>query len=326
MKICFLDNTDVSYTSRDIYSNKIRGAENILINLSRELSFLDHQVTVFNNCQNNEKIDQVKWQNIKSIKNIESFDIAITNNDIRLLDKIISNNKIAISHSIQSIEKFIRKGQLISYIKHKPKIVLLGNYHQQNRNRLLRMFGHFTTEWSVDNIFLDYKIDLNKINHNAIFTSNLHRNSDLLIKIWKEYIFKLNKKNKLLITPTNDNLSNFNIFPRKFGTKNELLNDLACSRIMLIPGHKAELFCISAEEAKKMCVPIITLGLGCLNERVEHGKSGFIANNYDEFANYTNILFNDDDLWLDMRKNLFNQRNSSNWSKIAKKFIDNATR
>ena len=47
MKICFLDNVNVPYTSKDIYSNKIRGAENILINLSTEFSKLNHEVTIF---------------------------------------------------------------------------------------------------------------------------------------------------------------------------------------------------------------------------------------------------------------------------------------
>ena len=41
----------------------------------------------------------------------------------------------------QSIEKFIRKGQLISYLKYKPKIILLGKYHEKNRNFLLKIFG-----------------------------------------------------------------------------------------------------------------------------------------------------------------------------------------
>ena len=33
MKICFLDNNLIPYTSKDITSEKLRGAENILINL-----------------------------------------------------------------------------------------------------------------------------------------------------------------------------------------------------------------------------------------------------------------------------------------------------
>ena len=49
MKICFLDNTKFKYNSNDKYSEKLRGAETALINLSYELSKLGHEVTVFNN-------------------------------------------------------------------------------------------------------------------------------------------------------------------------------------------------------------------------------------------------------------------------------------
>ena len=43
---------------------------------------------------------------------------------------------------------------------------------------------------------------------------------------------------------------------------------------MLVPGHKGEVFCLAAEEAKALCVPIVTMGFGSLSERVDHLKTG----------------------------------------------------
>ena len=86
MKICFLDNVNISYTSEDMYSNKVRGAENILINLSREFCRLNHDVTIFNNCKINNKIDNVNWINLNSVNDKPHFDLAISNNDIKLFD------------------------------------------------------------------------------------------------------------------------------------------------------------------------------------------------------------------------------------------------
>ena len=57
MKICFLDNSKIQYNSNDIYSNKIRGAENILINLANEFAKLNNKVIVYNNSLKNEKIN-----------------------------------------------------------------------------------------------------------------------------------------------------------------------------------------------------------------------------------------------------------------------------
>ena len=52
MKICFLDNTNFQYNSRDLYSNKLRGAEAILINLSKALNESGNQITIFVNYHN----------------------------------------------------------------------------------------------------------------------------------------------------------------------------------------------------------------------------------------------------------------------------------
>jgi len=324
MKICFLDSVNVPYTSKDIYSNKIRGAENILINLSTEFSKLNHEVTIYNNCNNNIKIDNINWINLNNIHDNPHYDLAITNNNIKLFDKIDAPIKVAISHSIQSIEKFIRKGQLFAFLKHKPKVVLLSKYHKNNRNFLLRMHGSFNTDWAVDEIFLQSKLDKKVINEQAIFTSYSDRNLDLLIKIWKEHIFQRDKNKKLLITPIENDYTEYNIANREFGDKTRLISDILSSRLLLIPGHKAELYCIAAEEARELCIPIITLGIGCLNERVDHGKTGLIANNEKEFADYTIQLFNDDNIWNDMRKNLLSLRGSKKWKNIAEQFIKNA--
>ena len=39
------------------------------------------------------------------------------------------------------------------------------------------------------------------------------------------------------------------------------------------------------EEGRELCVPIVTMGIGSLSERVEHGKTGFIAQNEKDFSN-----------------------------------------
>ena len=324
MKICFLDNVKTSYTSKDIYTNKIRGAENVVVNLSIELSKLNHDVTIYNNCEGNIKINNVNWININNINDNPYYDLAISNNDIRLFDKINASKKVTISNSIQSIEKFIRKGQFYAFFKHKPKIALLSKYHRDNRNFFLRMYGSFNTDWAVDDIFLESEFDKNVINDQAIFTSYSDRNLNLLIKIWKELIHPRENNKKLLITPINNDYTKHNIFNREFGDKSKLVSDISSSRLFLIPGHKAELYCLSAEEARELCVPIITLGIGCLKERVEHEKTGLIANSEKEFADYTVKLFNDDNMWNNMRKNLLNLKGSKKWKNAALQFLKNA--
>jgi len=321
MKICFLDNSPIPYTANDLNSKDIRGAENAVINLTQELVKLKNDVFVFNNCSENSIINGVRWNNLKNLSKDLIYDIVFTNNDIRLFDKILANKYIAFSHSIQSIEKFIRKGQLLCYLKYRPKIVLLGDYHNNNRNFLLKIFGTINLQWAVDSIFLKASLDETIIEDRAIFTSRRDRNLDILIKIWKEKIFQKNKSIKLLTTPSDLIDNNFNIFARDLGDKKSMVQDMLKSKVLLVPGHKGELFCIAAEEARELCIPIITLGIGSLSERVEHGVTGFIAKNAEEFTDFTLQIFSDYKLWKKLRNNLLKIRGNKRWETVASNLI-----
>ena len=322
MKICFLDNSPIPYTPNDLNSKDIRGGENVIIHLSKELAKLNNNVEVFNNNSESQTFDNVKWTNINNT-NIENvFDYAFTNNDIRLFNKISAKNYIAFSHSIQSIEKFIRKGQLLSFLKYKPKVIILGKYHDDNRNFLLKLFGKINLQWAVDPLFLEAEIDDSNVENRAIFTSRRDRNLDILIDIWKKKIFPKNKSIKLFVTPSDLIENNFNIYSRNFDNKISLLKDMLKSKVLLVPGHKGELFCIAAEEARELCIPIITLGIGSLSERVEHGITGFIAKNSDEFADFTLNIFNNYNLWKEIRNNLLKLRGSKKWQNVASNLIN----
>ncbi len=231
MDICFLDNSSVDYTSKDLDSNKLRGAETVLINLSKELYKLGNNVTVYNNCNNDCILNGVKWINLNNIKSDFIYDISITNNDMNLFNKVKSKKYIAFSHSIQSIEKFIRKRQLLNYVKFRPKIVLLSEYHSKNRSILLKLFGTINLEWAIDEIFINTPINDGLIENRAIFTSRNDRNLDLLINIWKNHIYSRNKKTKLFVTPSSLINNEFNIYERNFSSRDLLIKDLLKSRV-----------------------------------------------------------------------------------------------
>ena len=321
MKICFLDNSPIPYTAKNLNSKDIRGGENIIIHLTRELAKLGNYVEVFNNNKDNQIIDNVKWTNINDAKKEYVFDYAFTNNDIRLFNKILANNYVAFSHSIQTIEKFIRKGQLLSFLMYKPKVVILGKYHDDNRNFLLKIFGTINLQWAVDPLFLETEINESKIENRAIFTSRMDRNLNMLIDIWKKKIFPKNKFIKLYATPSELIDNDFNIFSRDFEDKTSMVEDMLKSKVLLVPGHKGELFCIAAEEARELCIPIITLGIGSLSERVEHGVTGFIAKNNDEFADFTLNIFNNYNLWKELRNNLLKLRGSKKWQNVTSNLL-----
>tara|TARA_Y100000741_G_scaffold157476_1_gene119014 strand:- start:5 stop:229 length:225 start_codon:yes stop_codon:yes gene_type:complete len=68
-------------------------------------------------------------------------------------------------------------------------------------------------------------------------------------------------------------------------------------------------------------LPVVTFGIGSLNERVTHMETGFIANNDQDFANYTIKLLNDDMFYLNIKKKMKMRRKENNWLSIAREWI-----
>ena len=324
--IYFLENS-FDYNASDLNSNKISGSEKTLINISNELGKIkDFKVFVFNNTSKKQNFQNVCWDNIKNITLNHKADFVIAMSDANLFRKLSCNNNYLWSHSVQNIEKFLRKKQLLPFLKYKPKLILEGRYHFETRGFLTSFYGKKIIKIAPDYDFINTHIDISFMSpKNAIFTTRSDRNLEILIDAWIQ-IRKKNKKSKLFINPP-FNLQKIHqdneIYLRKKEDKNALINDLKNSRLFMVPGHKSEVFCLAAEEARELCVPIITLGLGSLSERVQHGKTGFIAKNINEFAKYTLEIFSNDSLWNDLRSNLIKLRGSKSWMKCSKNLIEN---
>ena len=64
------------------------------------------------------------------------------------------------------------------------------------------------------------------------------------------------------------------------------------------------------------------MGIGSLKERVEHGKTGYIAKNKNEFIDYSVQILNDDNVYLNLRNNLITKRNFRTYKDVANDLID----
>ncbi len=322
MKICFVDTTKLQYSFEDINSQKIRGAESILINLSQKLSSIGLDIMVFTNCKKEKSLKNYSWLSLNRIDEFKNnFDIVISNNDTQILDKFNCKKKFVISHSIQSIEKALRKKQLFSYFRNKPKYLLLGNYHKSQMSKIFSIYDTKIIEYGVDELFETKKISNDKDNNLAFFTSRQDRNLDILIEVWKKKIVKEDSNYKLLITPIEKNLEQFNIFNRKMLNRESFIDQILKSRMIILPGHKAELYCLSALEAAELCIPVVTMGIGSLSERVEHKITGLISKSKNDFAKDILEMYRNDDMWNEIRNNLISRRGQNSWTKAAKSFF-----
>ena len=187
IKIYFIENS-IPFDANDFNTFKISGSEKTLINITSELAKnADLKIKVFNLCNEEKIINNVIWTNIKKIKNDDVADFLIVMSDANLLPLISSKKKFLWSHSVQSIEKFIRKKQLIPFLTNKPVMILESEYHYSTRNYFTSLFGKKIIKLAPDYEFINSKVDDNYIpNKKAIFTTRSDRNLELLLDCWKD--------------------------------------------------------------------------------------------------------------------------------------------
>ena len=324
-KICFLENSKKQYDGSHRCNPILRGAELAIINYSEELAKKGYEVFVLNNCLKACEINKVKYFNINNKNNKFECDVAIANADANLFSNVKSRKNFLLSHSIQNFGKFLKKNQLFSFLKYKPKVLCFSRYHLNNRSFLTSFYGKKLIIPSIDNDFFDTPLEKNEINENAIFYSRGDRNSNLVLQIWKNLYSKIPRSQKLFVTSDVDinyeDMKKFNIQKKEFMNKHDLINFLKKFRLLIIPGHKGEVFCNVAEEAKALGVPIVTLGLGALNERVIDNYNGFSCNNISDFEDKILNLLQNDSLYLKFKNNLIKDRGLHKWKDSIESLI-----
>ena len=322
MKIILIENSTKIYDGYSRNNAQLRGAELALINYSEELAKKKFNVILLNNCNQENVINGVKYININNLKNKLDCDIAIVNSDANYFKFVNSKKNFLLSHSIQNLEKFIRHKQLLAFLKHKPVVLCFSNYHFSNRSFFTSMFGKKIIIPSIDDDFFNFNLKTN-INKDAIFYSRFDRNGQIVVDMWKRNYRKLYNNNKLFINSDlidrEQDLEKFNIYKKPYLEKNKLIEFLSNFRLLIVPGHKGEVFCNVAEEAKALCIPIVTMGIGALSERVRHNFNGFICKNIDDFENKIFDLMNNDELYLTLKNNLYKERGLNTWKNTVEK-------
>ncbi len=327
-KIIIIDNSGLSYSGKDINGEILRGTETSMILLSEHLAKKNYMVSFCNNISTPIDHNNVYYYNKNDIDKSVIYDLAIAISDCNQFDYVEAKKKVIFSVSNQPFEKFLRKKQFLSFFKHKPTVVTLCNYQYKKRSFITSYYGKKMIPIAVDPKFLNLDLDINYLpKKKVVYNIRSNRNLDRLIKIWCERIYPYSKDSELYITPNiinyNDNLKKNNIFLRNIKSRSGMIDEMKEYRALTYLGHKSDIFTLTCEEAVKMCLPVVTFGIGSVRDRVNHNETGFIAENEQEFAYYTLKLLNDDDFYKNLKNKMFNVRHQNNWNDISDIWIDN---
>ena len=188
--IIFIDNSNIEFSGNDLNTTKVRGTESSMILLTEELVKKRFKVTVVNTINIPTNVNGVEYTNKKRLDLNHIYDVAIASSNANLFYGIDAKKKIVWSNNVQPFEKFLRRGQLIPFLKHKPIVITMCDYQYKLRSFITSFYGKDMISLTVDPKFYNEPIDVNYVpRKKALYNIRSNRNLDWLLNIWINKIF-----------------------------------------------------------------------------------------------------------------------------------------
>jgi glycosyltransferase involved in cell wall biosynthesis len=314
------------FNSRILAQGPLGGAESACVNFVTALARQGHDVTVYTTADDTYSENNLHWRPLALFVS-EAADIVFAHRSPHLFSAypINARQKILYLHNPAG---YLNKWKHRKYIyKHNPDVIFSGAYHASTWPSLLPKSKHYIIPYAIDPTYTQESPRACP-SPKAIFTSNPLRSLDWLLDTWSRYIFPhcpqaelhlftgpevyRNLKTKKAaamqaVIQQAEALQDRGVVINKPVPKEQLVDELRSSRVMLYRGDPGESFCLALGEAQAMGVPVVTEGIGSCKERVINSKTGFIAGDQRQFAKFAIELLQDDSLWQSQHHAALNQ-------------------
>ncbi|MGH1351558.1 MAG: glycosyltransferase family 4 protein [Methyloligellaceae bacterium] len=297
----------------------VRGVQNTTIILAECLAARGHYVEGITGFQGVEEHNGVIWS-AKPGK--EHYDLAVANLYPRYLDLVSAKRKCVWVHNPMNRWSRFKKS-IRGLIKHRPEAVFVTDYQIHTTPAIFPFSKRHVIEHGIEEFFLNAERKGTAPEPVAIFTSQGGRNLDSVINMWKQVIHpKLEAAQLHLYCSLPDNLiskdlAEFNIIHKGLVPQKQLIQAYSDSRVMFYPGHSEETFCNVAHEAVICGLPVVTMGIGGIRDRIQNGKNGIIVKTRQEMAEAALKILQDDQEWLRLHEAAITETQYHTWKNRA---------
>lgn len=331
-RIAFLDDS-FPFTGASLREGPLGGIQTATVMLAERLAARGHSVAVHGMVPSDERHEGVLYRPLLAPWGGEGYDLLIANCVAKLFAHARGAKKALWLHGPA---KYMRKPRhLLPYLRHRPSLVFLGDYHRATWPRWIPAFRPALIPHGVGAPFIDAPAPLTPPPARAIFLSNPRRHLDWILEVWAAHIrpalpqaelhvyagrsnYGARRDDKLDRALANiENYKDQGVVLHAPLAKDGLLRAMQESRVMLYRGDLGETFCFAAAEAQAAGVPLVTAGLGSLGERVIDGKTGFLRQEPAAFAQEALRLLQDDALWRAQSEASLAQRAALSWDEAA---------
>ena len=325
LQFCFLD-TRPKYDAHLLASEAMGGVQKGTILLAEALVRRGHQVHIYNDRDSSDVINGVSYHPVEGAK-VPDAAIVVSNNSIKIFDRVPEHTKVLWSRNNINLSRVRKEKSIGRIFKSKPHIVFPGTctakkcpwyFPFKTRNVILH---------GVDPTF-------EPAHRNeapapvAVFASQPNRNLWRVIEAWEKTIHPQLPDAKLMICYPKEKL-----YPEELEGKEaqgiEILGSLpkdelhalyARARVLIYPGHRTETFCNVAAEASNTGLPICTMGMGSLKERVQHGTNGLVSRSIASLGRDALRILKDDELWMTLHRNAIAASAGTSWDARAEEW------
>ena len=329
----------IDFDGHSIDKGPLGGVESSLINLTKELAKLGHEVLVRNHCQSAQIIDGVNWAPLSHDMPSEA-DVFVANRGDQLIT-LMPNAGQTIFWTHNPAKYLIKHRYLYKIWRYQPIIVFIGDYHASTYPMWAPGRRRKTIHYGISAEFMNVPQLETPPSPRAIFTSNPLRSLSWLLEIWEKSIWPLipqaefhlftgsktygkvgqRKSSEMAsILGLAERLKDKGVVIRGPVAKSQLVQEFKESRVMLYRGDVNETFCLALGESQAAGVPAIVQDYGSTPERVKDGQTGFITKSDEDFATAAISLLKDDQKWREFHLNCQEQQRHWGWREVAQSF------
>jgi glycosyltransferase involved in cell wall biosynthesis len=269
----------------------------------------------------------VHWLPLENASALPPLDAAVALNSTRLFHGVRAARKLTWWHNPPAIRQQVKRRNLLALLRHRPVAVLLSAYQSGLLPWWIPYRGRAIIHHGVgENFFLASEDDKPR-KRRAVFASQPSRGLAFVAECWRKvnaalpdaelHVFCPQAKQEEAARLT---AGASGIVVRGSVSRDQLGRELREARVMLIPGVADETFCLAAAEATASGVPLVTLGIGALAERVRDGETGFLVADGKAFSEAAIRLMRDDNLWLQQHRACVSHTGLARWSDRAREW------
>ena len=307
---------------RDFKNGSVSGTESCTLLIAEALSRRGHEVTVCNKLTAPLHENGVHYVPLARAAELTADTIAVSNNSISALRTVPTRRCVVWAHLDLRLRRLVDRKLCSKFCGFRPHLLVPSKYSARRTQAVVPFRSRSIIEHGIDATFMRSAAASSAPPPVAVFASQPGRNLDMVLNAWREHIRPRMPQARLhLYFPRPEMDPGFEnewgIEIKGSVSKSQLAEAYRSARVMIYPGHKEETFCNVAAEAIASGVPVATMGIGALGERVHNGVDGFLASTVEGMAQDALRVLADDELWARMHRAGVDASGARSWDARA---------